>query len=70
MTRALHRQGGGVRGRSSGFVSDEKIVGSELSECKRAHTLFEYTLGKRLEANLLKQLLKPIIKRFGRTKEG
>ena len=29
-------------------------VGSEFSECRRTHTLFEYPLGKLLEAKILK----------------
>ena len=34
----------------------ENIVGSELSERRRTHTLFEYPPGKSLEAKLLKEL--------------
>ena len=50
--RAGHRLRGGVRGCSSGIVSTltVKIVGSELSERTRTHTLFEYPLGKPIEA--------------------
>ena len=31
------------------------MLGSEFSECRRTHTLFEYPLGKPLEAKLLKE---------------
>ena len=49
--RAGHRQGGGV-GRCRQAPFEKNIVGSELSECRRTHTLFEYSLGKPLEAKL------------------
>ena len=58
MTRAGHRLGGGVGGCSSGPVRREKIVRSELSECRRTQTLFEYPLGNPLEATLEAKLLK------------
>ena len=50
-----HRVGGGVGGCSSGIVCCKKIMGSELSECRRTHTntLFEYPLGKPSEVKLL-----------------
>ena len=35
--------------------SRNKIVGLELSESRRTYTLFEYPLGKPLEANLIKE---------------
>ena len=43
-------------GCSSGVVRENNIVGSELSECRPTHTLFEYPLGKPLEVKLLKEL--------------
>ena len=52
--RGGHRQGGGVGGWSSGVVCENNFVGSEFSEGMRTHTLFEYPLGKPLEAKLLK----------------
>ena len=56
--RAGHRQGGGVGGSSSGVVCENHLIDSEFSEGMRthAHTLFEYPLGKPLEAKLLKEL--------------
>ena len=48
--RASHRQGGGVEGCSSGVVCENRIVGSKFSEGMWTHTLFEYPLGKPLEA--------------------
>ena len=54
--RAGHRQGGGIGGCPSGVVRENNIVGSEFSECRRTHTLFEYLLGKPLEAKLLKEM--------------
>ena len=33
------------------------IVGSEIYECRRTHTLSEYPLGKYSEAKLLKELI-------------
>ena len=42
---------GGVRQAS---FEKKNIVGSEFSEFRRTHTLFEYPLGKALEATLLK----------------
>ena len=53
--RGGHRQGGGVGGWSSGVVCENNFVGSEFSEGMRTHTLFEYPLGKPLEAKLLKE---------------
>ena len=53
--RAGHRQGGGVGGCSSGVVCENLFVGSEFSEGRRTNTLFEYPLGKHLEAKLLKE---------------
>ena len=53
--RADHLLGGGVGGCSSGTVWGEGIVRSEISECRRTHTLFEYPLGKPLE-ELLKEM--------------
>ena len=40
-----HRQGGGVRGCSSGVVRENKIVPSELSEFKRTH-IFRISAGQ------------------------
>ena len=54
--RAGHRLGGGVGGYSSGIVWGEKNVGSQFSECRDTHIVFEYPLGKALEAKLLKEL--------------
>ena len=63
--RAGHRVGGGVRRCSSGVVRESNIVGSELSECRRTRTLFEYPpLGKPLEAKLLKELMTCVPPRF------
>ena len=59
--RAGHRLSGGVEGCSSGIVWGENIVGSELCECRRTHTLFEYPLGKPLEAKLLKELFSSLL---------
>ena len=55
---AGHRQGGGVGGCSSGVVCEKHPVGSGFSEGIRKHadTLFEYLLGKPLEAKLLKEI--------------
>ena len=55
MMRAGHRRGGGVGGCSLGNVWGKTTIGSELSECRRTHTLFEYPLGKPLEAEILKE---------------
>ena len=57
--RAVHRQGGGVEGCSSGVVCENHLVGSEFSDVMQthAHTLFEYPLWKPLEAKLLKELV-------------
>ena len=44
---------GGVRQAS---FEKSNIVGSDLSECRRTHTLFEHLLGKPSEAKLLKEL--------------
>ena len=55
MIRSGHRQGGGVGGCSSGVVCESYLVGSECSEGMRTRTRFEYTLGKPLEAKLLKE---------------
>ena len=54
--RAGHRQGGCVEGCSAGVICENHVVGSEFSEGMRthAHILFEYSLGKPLEAKLLK----------------
>ena len=41
--RAGHRLGGGVGGCSSGIIRGKKIVGSELSECKRTHTYTHFS---------------------------
>ena len=53
--RAGYRLGGVVGGCSSGVVWEDNILGSELSECTRTHTLFEYPLGKPLEATRRKE---------------
>ena len=55
--RAGHRQGGSVGGCSSGVVCENHLVGSEFSEGMQTHThkLFECSLGKPLEAKLLKE---------------
>ena len=57
--RAGHRQGGGAGGCSSGVVCENHLVGSQFSEGTQthAHTLFEYLLGKPLEAKLLQEYL-------------
>ena len=48
--RAGHRLGGGVGEVFARHQLREKNVESELAECKRTRTLFEYPLGKPLEA--------------------
>ena len=58
--RVGHRVGGGVGGCSSDIVWGRKIVGSELSECKRTHTtLLEYQLGKLYKLLKKYSILKP-----------
>ena len=55
--KAGHRLRGGVGGCLSGIVWGEKAVGSEISEFGQTHThIFEYPLGKPLEAKPLKEL--------------
>ena len=57
VVRAGRRQGDGVGGCSSGVICEMDIVGSEFSECRRAHThsLVKYPLGKPQETKLLNE---------------
>ena len=53
VVRADHRQGCGVGGWSSGVVRDNKVIRSELCECKQKHALYKYPPGKLLDAKCL-----------------
>ena len=66
-SRGVRQASGGVR--QASFEKSASQVQSFLRACGRTYTLFEYPLGKLLEAKLLKQLLYsrtggPAVKRY------
>ena len=61
-----HRLGGDVGGVHQASFEGKKVVASELSECKRTGTHFQYPLEKSLEAKLRKEFLQ-IFSRISRS---
>ena len=52
MMKVGHRLGGDVGGVHQASFEGKKVVASELSECNRTDTHFQYPLEKSLEAKL------------------